>query len=87
MKLEYTGDSLNIEDYQACKKFYCEILGFEVVFANDKNQYAELVKGRILITIYNYQKFRDWIGTTTTESVSYNRDNTGIALKFGIYCA
>ena len=80
MKLEYTSRGLDIEDYQACKRFYCDILGFEVIFANDNNQYAQLVKGRVSITIYNCHKFRDWIGTT--EYVDYSGDNTGIALKF-----
>mgnify|MGYP001797707427 CR=1 FL=1 len=82
MKLEYACGGFDIEDYQACKRFYCDILGFEVFFANDNNQYAELVKGEFLITIYNCQKFKDWIGTT--ESVDYDGNNSGIALKFTV---
>jgi catechol 2,3-dioxygenase-like lactoylglutathione lyase family enzyme len=53
MKLRYNYTRLNVENYAACKQFYQEVLGFEVAYANDAREYAELATGDTRITILN----------------------------------
>jgi len=82
MQTEYSCCPLREYYYQTCKQFYCDILGFEVVFADEKNEYAELAKGEILVTIFNCQKSEDSLDEN--KAVYYDFNDAGIALNFRI---
>ena len=84
MKFDYTYTRLNVANYQACKKFYRDILGFEVVFEDDKDEYAELSTGQTLITIFNRQQLGDFIGAD--EIVNYDSHYAGVVLSFRVAC-
>ena len=84
MKFEYTYTRLNVANYQACKQFYSDVLGFEVVFADEKDEYAELATGQTLITIFNRQKLGTFVDTS--ETVSYDPNYAGVVLSFQVAC-
>ena len=84
MKFDYTYTRLNVADYQACKEFYSNVLGFEVVFADDKDEYAELSTGKTVITIFNRQNLGDFIGAD--EIVDYAPNYAGVVLSFQVFC-
>ena len=80
MKLKYAYTRLNVEDYAACKQFYQKVLGFEVLYANDSQEYAELATGETTITILNRDRLKEFIGSTAT--VTYDTHAAKIALTF-----
>jgi catechol 2,3-dioxygenase-like lactoylglutathione lyase family enzyme len=82
MKLRYNYTRLNVENYAACKQFYQEVLGFEVGYANDASEYAELATGDTKITILNRDRLREFIGTK--ESIAYEPHEAKIVLTFTV---
>ena len=84
MKFEYTYTRLNVANYQACKEFYQDVLGFEVVFADDKDEYTELATGQTKITIFNRQQLGTFVNSS--EPVSYDPDYAGVVLSFKVSC-
>lgn len=80
MKLRYTYTRLNVENYAACKLFYQDVLGFEVSYANDDREYAELETGATKITLLNRARLREFIGSL--ETVAYEQEEAKIALTF-----
>ena len=84
MNFDYTYTRLNVANYQACKQFYSNVLGFKVVFADDKDEYAELSTGQTLITIFNRQRLNTFVDRT--EPVSYDPNYAGVVLSFRVAC-
>ena len=84
MNFDYTYTRLNVANYQACKQFYSDVLGFKVVFADDKDEYAELSTGKTLITIFNRQRLNTFVDRT--EPVSYDPNYAGVVLSFRVAC-
>ena len=82
MKFEYTYTRLNVANYQACKQFYCGVLGLEVVYADDRDEYAELATGQTLITLFNRQQLGDFVGAN--EAVNYDTHYAGVVLSFRV---
>ena len=82
MKFEYTYTRLNVSNYQVSKKFYQDVLGFEVVYADDKSEYAELATGETKITLFNRQNLKDFVGVD--EAVTYDAHYGGIMLSFRV---
>ncbi len=80
MKLQYRYTRLNVENYAQCKQFYQTVLGFEVLYANDAQEYAELATGETIITILNRQRLREFIGSAAP--ATYDRYDAKIALTF-----
>ena len=84
MNFDYTYTRLNVANYQACKQFYSDVLGFKVIFADDKDEYAELSTGKTLITIFNRQRLGTFVDRT--EPVSYDPHYAGVVLSFRVAC-
>lgn len=83
MKFDYCYTRLNVADYQACKQFYHEILGFEIIYVEDAEEYVESGTGQTLITIFNRQKLGDFVGYS--ETINYNSSNdAGVVLSFRV---
>ena len=82
MKLKYTYTRLNVENYEACKLFYEEVLGFKVLFADESRQYAELDAGEIKITLFNRAGLGEFIGSM--EAVTYDLHDAKIVLTFTV---
>ncbi len=80
MKLKYNYTRLNVENYATCKQFYQQVLGFEILYANDAQEYAELATGETTITLLNRSRLREFIGTA--ETVSYDPHDAKFALTF-----
>ena len=84
MEFKYIYTRLNVDNYQACKDFYSKVLGFEIVFADDRDEYAELATGQTIISIFNRQRLKDFVGTA--ETVSYDYHYAGVVLSFQVNC-
>ena len=83
MNFDYTYTRLNVSDYQACKQFYQDTLGFKIIFADDSNQYTEFDTGHTQITIFNRQQLREYVGRT--EPMTYSQDYAGVVLSFRVH--
>ena len=82
MKFEYKHTRLNVANYQACKEFYSDVLGFEIVFTDDKDQYTELATGNTLITIYNRERLGNFINIA--DKPEYDSRYGGVILSFQV---
>jgi catechol 2,3-dioxygenase-like lactoylglutathione lyase family enzyme len=82
MQLKYTYTRLNVQNYADCKRFYQEVLGFKVIYANDAREYAELDAGETKITLLNRARLREFIGST--EALTYDLHEAKIALTFAV---
>ena len=84
MNFDYTYTRLNVANYQACKQFYSDVLGLKIIFADDKDEYAELSTGKTIITIFNRQRLGTFVDRT--EPVSYDPNYAGVVLSFRVAC-
>ncbi len=82
MKLRYTYTRLNVEDYAACKQFYQDVLGFEVLYANDARKYAELATGETKITLLDRSRLREFIGEA--EPLAYEPQEAKMVMTFSV---
>jgi catechol 2,3-dioxygenase-like lactoylglutathione lyase family enzyme len=82
MNLRYTHTRLNVEDYETCKRFYQDVLGFKIVYANDTEEYAELDTGEIKITLLNRARLREFVGPV--ETVTYDPHDAKLVLTFTV---
>ncbi|WP_404785918.1 VOC family protein [Altericista sp. CCNU0014] len=82
MNLKYAYTRLNVENYEACKLFYKNVLGLTALYENDAEEYAELDAGETKITILNRARLKEYIGPT--EAVAYDSHNAKIALTFTV---
>lgn len=82
MKLKYLYTRLNVKDYKACKRFYQEVLGFKVVYADDAQEYTELDTGSTKITLLNRERLREYVGSA--ETVTYEPHDAKMVLTFAV---
>ncbi|MBE9042294.1 VOC family protein [Oscillatoriales cyanobacterium LEGE 11467] len=82
MKFEYTYTRLNVADYEACKQFYSQVLGFEIAFVDDNDRYVELTTGDTRITLFDRKNLKEFVGQK--ETLTYDRHYAGIALSFQV---
>ncbi len=80
MTLKYKYTRLNVSNYEACKKFYQEVLGFKVSFIDDNDRYAELDTGETKITIFHRQGLSEFVGSNG--QMSYDENYAGVVLTF-----
>ncbi len=66
MNFKYAYTRLNVENYAACKRFYQDILGLKVGYADDAEEYAELDAGETKITIYNRARLKELLSPVKT---------------------
>lgn len=83
MKFEYIYTRLNVSNYEACKQFYNNVLGFEVLFADDADEYAEFDTGKTLLTIFNREKLSEFVGRE--EQMTYDPKHAEVALSFRVH--
>lgn len=84
MNFDYTYTRLNVANYQACKQFYSDVLGFKIAFEDDEDEYTELSTGKTIITIFNRQRLGDFVDKS--ETVSYDPQYAGVVLSFRVAC-
>ncbi|MGB3693313.1 MAG: VOC family protein [Spirulinaceae cyanobacterium] len=82
MAFRYTYTRLNVSDYQACKAFYHDVMGWEVIYSDDQEEYAEFATGQTKITIFNRQKLKEFLGND--ETTTYDPHYAGVALTFEV---
>ena len=84
MNFDYTYTRLNVANYQACKQFYSDVLGFKIAFEDDEDEYTELSTGKTIITIFNRQRLGDFVDKS--ENVTYDPQYAGVVLSFRVAC-
>ena len=80
MDLHYTYTRLNVEDFQACKAFYQNVLGLSIKFEDDRDEYVEFDTGSVQITLFNRQKVTQFI--TRDAALSYDPYSARVVLSF-----
>ena len=61
MEFRYTYTRLNVKDFSACRQFYVDIMGLNVVFEDEKEQYVELDGGGVKITLFPRDKLGEFM--------------------------
>lgn len=84
MKFQYIYTRLNVEDFQACKAFYRDVLGLSMKFEDDMDEYVEFDTGAACITLFNRQKLGDFIAGDEYNSLNYNPHSARVALSFQV---
>ncbi|MGB7414184.1 MAG: VOC family protein, partial [Thermosynechococcaceae cyanobacterium] len=64
MDFRYTYTRLNVENFQACKAFYRDVMGLSIKFEDDMDEYVEFDANSIRITLFNRKKLTDFIPTS-----------------------
>jgi len=82
MKFQYSYTRLHVKNYQACYKFYHDILGLEVTFASKLDSYVELTNGKVKLTLLSQNSIKDYLGTKT--DFSFQEKSDCIALSFQV---
>lgn len=82
MDFQYIYTRLNVENFQACKAFYRDVLGLSVKFEDDMDEYVEFDTGSIYITLFNRKKITDFI--IKDEFLSYDSHSARIVLSFQV---
>jgi predicted enzyme related to lactoylglutathione lyase len=82
MDFRYTYTRLNVENFQACKAFYRDVMGLSIKFEDDTDEYIEFEANSMRITLFNRKKLTDFI--PKTESLSYDPHNAQVVLSFRV---
>ena len=82
MKFQYVYTRLHVKDYQACYKFYHDILGLEATFTSKIDNYVELTDGTVKLTLLDRNKITEYLGTKT--NFSFEPKNDRLALSFQV---
>ena len=82
VQFQYEYTRLNVENFQACKAFYRDVLGLSIKFEDDMDEYVEFGAGSIRITLFNREKLTDFI--PRDEPLSYDSNSARIVLSFRV---
>ncbi|MEM6425899.1 MAG: VOC family protein [Cyanobacteria bacterium P01_H01_bin.119] len=80
MNLRYAYTRLNVENFQACKAFYRDVLGLAVKFDDEMEEYVEFDTGSTQITLFNRQKLGEFV--TDDDGLTFERHSGRIVLSF-----
>lgn len=82
MQLQYIYTRLNVENFEACKAFYRDVLGLPIKFEDDQDEYVEFDTGSVAITLFNREKLPDFI--TRDRALSYDAHSARVVLSFKV---
>lgn len=82
MDLKYTYTRLNVENFQACKAFYRDILGLAIKFEDDQDEYVEFDTGSVAITLFNRQKLSDFV--EEDQPLNYDTYSARVVISFKV---
>lgn len=82
MNFQYIYTRLNVENFQACKAFYRDVLNLNIKFEDDTDEYVEFDAGSMRITLFNREKLTDFI--SRNESLTYDSHSASIVLSFQV---
>lgn len=82
MALKFTHARLLVSNYEACFLFYRDLLGFDVAWGNENEDYAEFRTGEIKLALFNRQLMAKAIGSADKPSFVESQDS--IALIFAV---
>lgn len=82
MNFQYIYTRLNVENFQACKAFYRDVLNLNIKFEDDKDEYVEFDAGSMRITLFNREKLTDFI--SRNESLTYDSQSARVVLSFQV---
>lgn len=82
MHFRYIYTRLNVENFEACKAFYRDVMGLSIKFEDDMDEYVEFDTDSIRITLFNRKKLTDFI--PQSESLNYDPHNAQVVLSFQV---
>lgn len=82
MHFQYTCTQLNVENFQACKVFYRDVLRLSIKFEDDTNGYVEFDTGSICITMFNCDKNPAFV--ISNEYLNYDAHSARVTLSFRV---
>ncbi|MGB3535955.1 MAG: VOC family protein [Microcoleaceae cyanobacterium] len=82
MNFKYIYTRLNVENFKECIAFYRDILGLNIKFEDEQDEYAEFDTGSILITLFNREKLGDFIADINT--LTYDKNSASVVLSFQV---
>jgi len=82
MNCQYLCTRLNVENFQACKTFYRDVLGLRIKFEDTTNEYVEIDAGSTCITLYNRQKFDSSI--FSKKALIYESQSAHVMISFKV---
>lgn len=80
VNFEFSYTRLLVENYAACREFYTSVLGLEVTFTSEIDDYSELTSDDIKLTLLSRDQFSGHFGSGTDFAFDHKSDS--IALSF-----
>jgi len=82
MEFKFNYTRLIVEDYQACCKFYQDILGLKTTFTSEIDSYVELTNGDVKLTLLDREQMISHFGHEA--EITFGHKSDGIALSFRV---
>jgi lactoylglutathione lyase len=74
MTLKFTHTRLLVSDVQACLQFYRNVLGFEVLWADEEGNYVSFKTGEVVLALYRQDSMAAAVGTADRPSSAESQD-------------
>ena len=82
MEFKFNYTRLIVKDYQACRKFYQDILGLKTTFTSEIDSYVELTNGNVKLTLLDREQMISHFGHEA--EITFGHKSDGIALSFRV---
>ena len=82
MDFKFNYTRLFVKDYKTCLDFYSSVLGLEITFTSDIDEYAELTNRDVKLTLLSQKKASGHFGFGT--DFAFEPKNDGVALSFRV---
>lgn len=82
MEFEFRYTRLFVKDYKTCLDFYSTLLGLEVVFTSELDDYAELTNGNIKLTLLSQSQATGHFGNGS--DLTFGKKDDSVALSFRV---
>ncbi len=79
-KYEYTR--LLVTTFKECFLFYRDVMGFQVTYGSEDDEYADFSTGTLTVALFDQQRMSTVVGTSHLPARSETQDNT--CLVFGV---
>lgn len=81
-ELDYTHTRLLVTDFPACLTFYRDVLGFDVVWGDEAEGYADFRTGETTLALFEKGAMADAVGTEAVPANPTGQDE--VALVFSV---
>lgn len=82
MYFQYNYTQLNVENFQACKSFYRDVLQLDIRFEDDLDEYVEFDAGSSCLVLFSRKRITYFI--PKYEQSNHDSKNTRVTLSFHV---